>query len=253
MVSVSMKMINLLRALLFNICYYGFTAICCFVYLPALLLPYHLYWKVLKTYFVGVYWIEKYVLGLDYEVRGLENLPKDGSFLVAAKHQSAYETLKLPILFNEPGVVLKKELVMIPLWGWFALKAGMIAIDRSNRDSSLRSITEGAIKLRDQGRPIVIFPQGTRVAVGDSKSYKGGIIKMQEAAELNIIPMALNSGLFWGRNSFLKRPGKVIFEFLPAMPPHKDPKNAIKVLEATLEEYSNKLVAEAREKYPYLD
>ena len=246
-------MINLIRGILFNIFYYGLTAFCCVAYLPILLLPYHMYWKALGTYFQLVHLIEKYVLGLDYEIRGLEHLPKEGSYLVAAKHQSAYETLKLPILFKEPGVVLKKELIHIPLWGWFALKAGMIAIDRSNRESSLRSITDGAIKLRDEGRPIVIFPQGTRVAVGDKKSYKGGIIKMQEAADLEIIPMALNSGLFWGRNSFLKKPGKVIMEFLPPIHPHEDPKGALKKLEAVLEEHSDKLVAEAREKYQHLN
>ena len=245
-------MINLIRGLLFNIFYYGATALCCIFYLPILLLPYHMFWKALKSYFVVVYWIEKYILGLDYEIRGLEHLPKEGSYIVAAKHQSAYETLKLPILFNEPGVVLKKELINIPLWGWFALKAGMIAIDRSNRDSSVRSITEGAKKLRDKGRPIVIFPQGTRVGVGDKRNYKGGIIKMQEAADLEIIPMALNSGLFWGRNSFIKKPGKVIMEFLPAIHPHEDPKGALKQLEAMLEEKSDALAAEALETHPYL-
>lgn len=245
-------MFYLIRGLLFNIVFYGLTTLCCIAYLPFLLIPYNLYWKMLNIYFYMVYLTEKYILGLDYEVRGLEYLPTEGSFMVAAKHQSAYETMKLPLLFKQPAVVLKKELISIPLWGWLALKAGMIAIDRSNRESSVNSITDGAKKVRDEGRPIVIFPQGTRVAVGDKKPYKGGIIRMQEAADLTIIPMALNSGLFWGRNSFIKKPGKVVMEFLPPIVPHENPKGALKKLEATLEEASEKLAQEAITTFPHL-
>lgn len=240
------------RSILFNIAFYICTLVACIVLLPFLVLPYQSYWKVLNYYFKMIYVLEKYIIGLDYEVRGTEHLPKDGAYLVAAKHQSAYETMKLALLFDMPGIILKKELVRIPLWGWFALKADMIPIDRKSRETALSSLTDGALKFKNQGRPAVIFPQGTRVPVGEKKSYKGGILRMQEATGLKVIPLAMNSGLFWPKKSFIKKPGVVTFEFLPELEMQENQKATLKVMESILEPRTDALVAEAREKYSYL-
>ena len=205
----------------------------------------------LQAYFDSNYYIEKYVMGLDYEVRGAEHLPKDGSFLVAAKHYSTYETFKIHLLFRDPAIILKKELAMIPIWGWLALTAGMIAIDRSTGDSAMKSIVEGANRLKREGRPIVIFPQGTRVSLDDKperKPYKFGILRMQDATGLPIIPMATNSGVFWPRRSFFIKPGKVIFEFFPAIEKGGDMKESHQKMAKIIEENSNRLVNEALEK-----
>ncbi len=240
---------NFIRCILFNIVFYGVTAIFCILFIPLFLLPIGLFWAFLNIYFKSVHLIEKYVLGLDFEIRGKENIPKDGSFLIAAKHQSAYETMKFPILFDKPAIIMKKELQYIPIWGWIAKRAGMIAIDRENRETAIKSIIDGANRVKEEGRPIVIFPQGTRVAVGESstkKRYKGGILKMQQATGLPIIPMAINSGLFWGRNAFIKKPGKVIMEFLPAIDAESE--DVMKKLEDVLETHSNKLVEEELER-----
>ncbi len=129
----------------------------------------------------GVYYIEKYVLGLDYEVRGLEYMPKEGSYLIAAKHQSAYETMKLHRLFGDPSIILKKELLSIPIWGKFLGKLDIIAIDRSNGESAISSIIDGAHRMKEQGRPIVIFPQGTR-----SKRLSRGHAGMMQMAQHRI-------------------------------------------------------------------
>jgi len=240
-----------IRQVLFNFLFYGYMALCCFLLAPLLLLPRKYFMLFLQAYFDSNYYIEKYILGLDYEVRGAEYLPKQGSFLVAAKHYSTYETFKIHLLFRDPAIILKKELALIPIWGWLAIKAGMIAIDRSTGDSAMKSIIAGAQRLKSEGRPIVIFPQGTRVSVEDTperKPYKFGILRMQEATGLPIIPMATNSGLFWPRRSFFARPGKVIFEFFPAIEAGQDLKTAQQKMASVIEENSNRLVREEQER-----
>lgn len=244
-----------LRSLLFNILFYSSTALFCVALLPGLLLPRKQAMKIVDFWTGTVYFLEKYIAGLDFEIRGLEYLPTDGeSYIVAAKHQSAYETMKLHHLFGDPSIVLKKELLRIPLWGWFLKKADVIAIDRSNRDEAMKSITHGALRMKEQKRPIVIFPQGTRVtpeSTPKDKPYKGGIVKMAKAAELPIIPLAMNSGVFWRRNSFLLYPGKIVFEFLPPIAP--DAANILETIEEKVEAKSNALMREAKTKFPYLE
>lgn len=204
----------------------------------------------IMLYARSVAWLEKHIVGLTYEVRGIENLPKEGTVIIAAKHQSAYETLKLHLLLGDPTIVLKKELMSIPLFSVFLKKIGVIAIDRADKEGSIKAIVEGAEKMKRSNRPILIFPQGTRVAPHVSareKSYKGGIAKMYEYTGLPITPLALNSGLFWGRNSFWKRPGKVVFEFLPSIEPGLPDKKVMKAIEDRLENASTKLMQEAKQ------
>ncbi|HPD82793.1 MAG TPA: lysophospholipid acyltransferase family protein [Alphaproteobacteria bacterium] len=212
--------------------------------------------KATKLYLDGVFVLEKIILNLKYEIRGAEYLPPKGTYIVAAKHQSAYETLKLHHLFGDPTIVLKRELMHIPLFGFFLKKLGVIAINREDKESSINSIIEGAKRMADQNRPIIIFPQGTRVGVNATtkeKPYKGGIVKMYTHAQLKIVPMALNSGLFWGRNSYLKKPGTVVFEFLSPIEPGLPDKKVMRALEDRLEEKSIALMIEAQKNYPYLE
>lgn len=234
-----------IRQVLFNIVFYGMTAVTCVVLSPFMLLPRKYYVIFLTGYFKSVHLYEKYVLGLDFIVKGTEHIPKDGPFLVAAKHYSAYETMKLHLLFYDPAIIMKKELKYIPLWGWLAWRAEMIFIDRGSRDVALRSITDGAKRIAAQNRVTVIFPQGTRVGIDDTpqnKPYKGGIIRMYDATQLPILPLATNSGLFWKKNAFFKYPGVVEFEFLPPIPAGLDGNVALKQLTDVLETASNKLV-----------
>lgn len=244
-----------IRATLFNILFYGFTTLACLMLVPAVLFPRNIVLAATKLYLNGVTLIEKYILGLTYEVRGQQYLPEHGTYIVAAKHQSAYETLKLHHLFGDPTIVLKRELMRIPIFGIFLKKLDVIAIDRNSKGDSMNAIIEGAKRMSQHERPIVIFPQGTRVATNVSakeKPYKSGIMKIYNNTNLPIIPLALNSGLFWGRNSFIKRPGKVIFEFLSPIESGLPDKKVIKALEDRLEEQSWLLMEEAKRTYPYL-
>lgn len=241
----------LLRSILFNIAFYGTTALACVLCLPGLLLPTKQAMLIVKFFVGSVHFFEKHLLGLDYEVRGWEHVPKEGAFIVAAKHQSAYETMKLHVLFDYPAVVLKKELLNIPLWGWFLKKSGPIAIDRSQGKQASQQIVDGALEVEKQNRPIIIFPQGTRVLpshTAQDKPYKNGVVRMYKATNMPIVPMALNSGVFWPRNSFLKKPGKVIFEFLPPIPHGRYPEGVLAELELKLETASKALMDEAESK-----
>jgi 1-acyl-sn-glycerol-3-phosphate acyltransferase len=240
-----------LRSIVFNILFYGvWTPLVCICMMPCLIFPRGFTVWVASFYQDGAYVLEKYILDLDYEVRGLEHKPAKGvAYLAAAKHYSAYETLKLYALFDDPAIVLKRELLSLPVFGWFLKKLDVIAIDREKRGAAMNSLTSGAQRMRDSNRPIVIFPQGTRVKIDATtaeKPYKSGIIKLYTATGLPIVPVATNSGLYWPRNAFWKKPGKVIFEFLPAIEPGLPGSDVMKMIEQRVEEASNHLVEEGR-------
>lgn len=240
-------MMLFIRQILFNAIFYSVTFIFCIILTPLMLLPRPMFIMSLNSYFKSVHLIEKYILGLDFEIRGQQHIPKSGGFILAAKHYSAYETMKIHLLVNDPAIIMKKELSYIPLWGWLAMKARMIFIDRGSREVAISSIVTGAKRVEKEGRPLAIFPQGTRVAIEDTpdkKPYKGGIIRMYEATSQPILPLAMNSGLFWKKNAFFKYPGKVIFEFLPPIPTGLNGSDALAQLQTVLEKKSNELVAE---------
>ena len=189
--------------------------------------------------------IEKYVLGLKLEIRGWENVPEDGRYILAPKHQSAFETLKLPFMkpLKYPAIILKRELIWLPLWGLYPLFMGQVPIDRGSGMEALNSISKGCKKALDDGRPVIIFPQGTRTAPDAVKPYKTGIAKVYKDLQVPIVPMALNSGYFWGRNAFFKKPGTVIFEFLPPIAAGLPPLQMMEQLEKVTEEACKKLPA----------
>ncbi len=192
--------------------------------------------------------MEKTFMDLHLEMRGVENLPKDQLYILAAKHQSAFETLKIPFMgfFKFPAIILKKELTMLPFWGMYPVKMGSIAIDRSAGTKALRSIVNGCEKALQDGRNIIIFPQGTRIAPGGTGEYKNGLAKIYKDLEVPIVPMALNSGVYWGKNKFFKRSGTIVFEFLPPIQPGMKALDMMKQLEAVIEPATDRLVAEAQ-------
>lgn len=234
-----------LRSLLFNVAFHLWTALMCFALLWMLLLPRPQMIAVVKWYLRSVGWLERVLVGIRYEVRGREHLPASGSFLLAAKHQSAWETMKLHLLVEDPAIILKRELMWIPIWGWYASKARMIPVDRGAGGKAIKSLIRNSRPVRDEGRPIVIFPQGTRVAPGTWKPYRIGVGFLYDNLGLPIVPMALNAGVYWPRHSFLKRPGTVVVEFLPPIAPGLPRAEAMRVLEERLESASDRLVTAA--------
>lgn len=234
-----------LRASLFNLLFYGLTAALVFVCLPALVLPRRAALRVTHAWCALVTALERGIIGLDYEIRGREHIPESGAFLVAAKHMSPYETMKIHLIFKDPAIVLKKELMRIPLWGWYAAKIGLIPIDRANRTAAMESLLSGARARIAQGRPIVLFPQGTRVdpqTTPREKPYKAGVVRIQAATDLPILPMALNSGLFWPRKGWMKYPGTVVFSILPPILPGGSVPETMAKIETVIETETQKLL-----------
>lgn len=237
-----------LRSTLFNLLFYGLTAAACVLCLPGLFLPREKAMLIVRAFVGATHWLEKHVIGLDYEVRGAENLPRKGAFIVAAKHQSPYETFKLHLLFADPAVVLKQELLRIPLWGRFLAKTEPVAIDRSNGREAMAQMIEGAKKVQAQDRPLVIFPQGTRVYPWQTpaeKPYKLGVARLSAETGMPVVPLALNAGTFWPRQSWIKKPGTVVFQFLPPVPPDTDARAMTAALQERLETASDALRQEA--------
>lgn len=234
-----------LRSLAFNVAFHVWTAVICVGLLWMLLLPRRGMIRVVTWYFSTVAWLERTLVGIRYEVRGREHVPKNGSFLLAAKHQSAWETMKLHFLVDDPAIILKRELLWIPIWGWYAAKARMISVDRGAKGRAVASMVKNARPVKEEGRPIVIFPQGTRVAVGAYRPYRIGVGVLYDNLDIPIVPMALNAGLYWARHSFIKRPGTIIVEFLPPIPPGLGRAKAMQELEERLEAATDRLVVAA--------
>jgi 1-acyl-sn-glycerol-3-phosphate acyltransferase len=236
--------VTALRALLFNVFFLGWTGLMAVLFL--LLLPFP--WRVLSGAVAWwartVLFVLKHLVGLGYEVRGREHLP-DGAALVAAKHQSAWDTIVINVLMDHPSVVLKRELFWLPVWGWLAWRCGMIAVDRKAGASALKNMVRAAQDRARAGRKIVIFPQGTRTAPGVKKPYFPGVAALYDKLDMPCVPVALNSGLFWGRRSFTKRPGTIVIEFLPPIPPGLRRSAFMAELEKRTEEASDRLAAEA--------
>jgi 1-acyl-sn-glycerol-3-phosphate acyltransferase len=207
-----------IRSVLFDASFYAASLILMIVFLPLMLFPQKaIFWagRVWVTVAMGLL---KMIVGLSYRVEGLENLPA-GSCIVACKHESAWETLIFHILLYRPGYALKRELMWIPLINLYFWRMGMVIIDRGAGASALKSLLKGARRLMAQGRPLVIFPEGTRGTPGQPTEYQAGVGVLYRDLGVPVVPVALNSGLFWGRRSPLKHPGQITIKFLPPIQP----------------------------------
>ena len=229
-----------LRSALYQVSFTVWTAFLCVIMLWALALPRLRMIALMRWYLGTVDVLERVILNLRHRVVGPEHLP-DGPFIVACKHQSTWETQKLPLLFPDPAVIYKSELRRIPLWGWFMARAEMIAIERQTRSKALTSMVRQAKARADAGRPIVIFPQGTRIPPRARAPYKPGVAALYAALDLPVVPVALNSGLFWPRLSFLKKPGTITVQILPPIPPGLERRAFMERLERDIETASDRL------------
>lgn len=235
---------TLLRALLFNIGFYLWTGFIGLYGLPLLLAPRRVVMAFGRMWSAGVLRILAWTVGLTHEVRGAENLPP-GPAIIAMKHQSAWDTLALPVIFGDPAVVIKRELLWVPLYGWYVRRAGAIPVDRGGGAGALKRMLASARDAIDHGRRIAIFPEGTRTAVGAKQPYHPGVAALYGQLGLPLVPVAVNSGLYWGRRSFLKRPGRIRVEILPPIAPGLPRRAVMAELETRIEDATARLVAAA--------
>jgi 1-acyl-sn-glycerol-3-phosphate acyltransferase len=233
-----------LRSLAFNLALYCCTVVEAILGLPVFLLSRRSAYRFGRAWAAAMLRLCAVTTGLDYEVRGREHLPK-GPAIIAMKHQSAWDTFAVAVIFDDPAIVVKQELMWIPFYGWYLWKAGMIAVDRKAGAPALRKLVAAGRAAAALGRPIVIFPEGTRTAPGTHRPYQPGVAALYRQLDLPLVPVAVNSGLFWGRRRFLKRPGRITVEILPPIPPGGERHQVMQELERRIEAATTRLVAKA--------
>ena len=234
----------LARSLVFNFLFFLGGSLFLVALLPGLLLPRRSIRYFPSIWHGYVLWVLRLTCGITHEIRGRENLPA-GPSLVAVKHQSAWDTMILPIVLGDAAYVLKQQLLWIPIYGWYLRKLDNLPVDRAGGASALRVMVEAGKRIIAQGRSIVIFPEGTRTVPGERRPYHPGIAALYTQLDVPVVPVALNSGLFWGRRAFLKRPGRIVLEFLPPIAPGLPRKVFMRELESRIETASERLCATA--------
>ena len=213
-----MHQLNLfLRSLIFSTLFIIAVFVYSFFCLFSLVLPLRYRYYLLLSFvwlFLGM--LDK-ICNIRYQVEGLENIPKDRAGIVFSKHQSAWETFFLPTIFHDPAVIAKRELLWVPFFGWGIAAADPILIDRKNKATAMQQIINKGKKCLAVGRWILVFPEGTRTAVGTVGKYHLGGARLAAATEAPVIPVAHNAGYFWPRRKFIKQPGVVRVVIGPAI------------------------------------
>lgn len=238
-----------LRAFAFNLLFVLWTIVIGILALPFLIAPRRAAMAFGRWWAITALALLKAVVGLGHEIRGFDRLPA-GPYILAMKHQSAWDALILPVVLGDPAIVVKRELLWLPLYGWYAGRAGSIAVDRKAGGAALRAMVAAAREAAAEGRPIVIFPEGTRTAPGTRLPYHPGVAALYQGLQLPLVPAAVNSGLYWGRRSFLKRRGCILLEFLPPIPPGLPRRDLMAELEGRIESATAALEREARGSEP---
>lgn len=231
-----------IRSAIFNVAFFAWTFVVVVVAIPILAMPERAMIAYARFWSWSVLLLLRLICGLSYRVVGREKVP-DGGIIVACKHQSAWDTIAFFGVFRTPVYILKRELLMVPLFGWCLLKSGMIAIDRKGGASTMRKTIVKAAEKLAEGRQIVIFPQGTRIAPGVKAPYQPGAVGLYTHLNTAVVPAALDSGRFWPRRSFLKKPGTITLEFLEPIPPGLPRAQVHRMIEERIEAASDRLLA----------
>lgn len=234
-------MIAVVRSLTFIALFYLCSILTVLAMAPLLLAPGGWMLPLVRLWARVTMTLVRVVCGVRVEFRGLEHLPS-GAALIAAKHQCMFDTIAPVPLFANPAYVMRDSLLKIPFYGWYAVKSGMIPINRDGRAGALRAMLSVAKTRVRESRQIVIFPEGTRTAPGTTGEYKPGVAALYRVLGLPCTPMATNSGVHWPAHGFLRRPGLVVYEFLEPLPPGLERDEFMRLLEARLESASRALL-----------
>lgn len=234
-----------LRSLVYNVLFYALLVFWILVALPTFLMPPRAFMGVAKAWSRSSVWLLRAICNIKTEVRGLEKIP-DGPLIVASKHQSFWETFALLQFFDSPLFIYKRELGWIPFFGWYLMKSKMIGVDRLAGGRALLNMTRRAGAEVRQGRQLIIFPEGTRRPVDAEPNYKTGIAQIYVDCGVPCLPVALNSGLFWPRRTFMRYPGTLVVEFLDPLPPGLKRREFIERVSTLIEDATRKLVDTAR-------
>jgi 1-acyl-sn-glycerol-3-phosphate acyltransferase len=234
-----------LRSLTYNVLFYLLLAFWVIVGIPTFLMPRSGILTIARNWARSSIWLMRVVCNIKVEYHGLEKIPK-GPLIVASKHQSMWETFALLQFFEQPLFIVKRELRWIPFFGWYLIKSNMIGVDRSAGGRALLQMARRAGEQVRRGRQLIIFPEGTRTPVGAPPHYKTGVAQIYVDCGVPCVPVALNSGLFWPRRTFMRYPGTLVVEFLDPLPPGLSRREFIAQISTVIEDATNRLVETAR-------
>ena len=229
-----------IRSALFNILFIGWTIFLLSTLWLLMPIPKQNFRKAVALWPHGSFPLMRYLLGLTFEQRGLENIPNE-PVIYASKHQSAWDTMYFLWHHKDNAYVMKGELNRIPFWKWYMDKCQHVVVDRRGGTSAMREMISNTKSILADKRSVIIFPEGTRVAPGETRRYHPGIAALYSQTNATVIPVALNSGYFWGRRHFIKKPGVLTIQFLPPIPKNMERKAFMKELEIRIESATRKL------------
>jgi 1-acyl-sn-glycerol-3-phosphate acyltransferase len=233
----------LFRSVLFNVLFYLNLLAYFIAALPTLLMPRSGILTVAKWWACTNLWLLRVVCAIKVDFRGTEKIPP-GPLLVSAKHQSLWETFALLLILADPAYIMKRELMWIPLFGWYSWKVGMIPVDRKKGSKVLAELNASARAELARDRQIIIFPEGTRRPPGAEPRYKYGVAHLYAEMDVHCLPIALNSGLFWPRRSLRRYPGTILVEVLDPIAPGLAKEQFFERLQHDVEAATARLVAE---------
>ena len=229
------------RSIIFYLLLYMWTLTLGVLALPYLLLPNSYVRSLANLWISGILELLKLTCGITYEIKNIENIP-DRAVIVASKHQSAFETLLLFRLVKNSIFIHKRELFLIPIFGLYLKKSNMISINRNEGAKAIRKMLNEVKQNILNGYSIIIFPEGTRKKPGDPPDYKTGIAGIYKESEAEVLPVAVNSGNYWPKHTFIKKPGNIIIKFLKPIPSKLEKSEFLKKIESVIEDETNKII-----------
>jgi 1-acyl-sn-glycerol-3-phosphate acyltransferase len=234
-----------IRSVIFNILFILNNMLWFIFAVPTLLIPQKRFMSaVLHRWCRSNLWIHRVICNVTTEFRGRENIPS-GGFMVASKHQSAWETFGLTAEFPDPRYIIKRELMWIPMFGLYLSHSGQVPINRGDRIKAIHAMNEAARVAVVDGAQLIIFPEGTRRPYDAEPHYKMGVAHLYETMGVPVLPVALNAGVVWPRQKFMKYPGKIIVEFLPVIPAGLSKEEFFQRMKEAIETSTQRIVKEA--------
>jgi 1-acyl-sn-glycerol-3-phosphate acyltransferase len=234
----------LLRSFLFAIVFYAWSVACAIAMVPMLAAPRSWLLAGMRFWSRSLNVLLKVICGIRVEIRGQEHVPSADA-LIASKHQTMFDVFVQFGVLKGSLFVFKKELLIIPIFGWIALKIGSIVVDRQGQATALRDMVRRAQEqFRLGDRQLVIFPEGTRKAPGAPPDYKPGVAGLYRELGVPVHPVATNAGVHWPAHGFLRRPGVIVYQYLEPIPPGLKRAEFMRLLEERIETASNRLLAE---------
>lgn len=242
-----------LRSFLFNAAFYLNLIVRMIVFSPAYFLSERRKaWKVPKDWAMSNHWLMEKIVGTTFEIEGLENLPAEGGFIFAAKHQSFWDTFALLPWIRDGVIILKRELTWIPLFGQYVTKMRMIPVNRAARGKAMAQVMGRTMREMEAGRQLIIYPEGTRRSPGAEPVYRYGIARLYRDLQVPVVPCVMHPGLFWPRRTFRRFPGHFKVKILPAIEPGLDPDIFFETLIAQMESESDALLLETVRANPHV-